>query len=205
MAEITYKTQMGTELTLRNIQSNSTFEIIKAIVPMIEDIERAEANGTSEELLENLMVSHIGETSGLVLTTDLAGLLETELDPDEVDDDEDEFDELCPECQLRRDIDCINEAFDNLEGELDQFISVLDEMLPEDLLDIMGVFSERVKLLSEEYEDTHPAKKTILGIGTGVNIAVTLIHAYLANKQAEAAEAAVGPSEADIAAQADAA
>src|ERR1039457_3897858 len=176
MAEITYKTQMGTELTLRNIQSNSTFEIIKAIVPMIEDIERAEANGTVDALLENLMVSRIGDGGGLVLTADLAGLLETELDPDEVDDDDDdEFDELCPECQLRRDIDCINEAFDNLEGELDRFISVLDEMLPEDLLDIMSVFSERVKLLSEEYENTHPAKKTILGIGTGVNIAVTLI------------------------------
>jgi hypothetical protein len=171
MAEVTYKTKMGTEITLRNIQSNSTFEIIKAIVPMIEDIERAEANGTAEALLESLLVSRIGETGGVVITTDLPGLLETELDPDEDDDDEDEFDELCPECQLRRDIDCINEAFDNLEGELDQFISVLDEMLPEDLLDIMGVFSERVKLLSEEYENTHPAKKTILGIAEAAEAA----------------------------------
>ena len=194
MAEVTYKTKMGTEITLRNIQSNSTFEIIKAVVPMIEDIERAEANGTAEELLESLLVSRIGETGGVVITTDLPGLLETELDPyeddDDDDDDEDEFDELCPACQLRRDLDCVNESFDQLENELDQFISVLDEIQPEDLLDIMGVFSERVKLLSDEYDNTHPAKQTILGIGTGVNVAVTLISAYLANKQAEAAAAA---------------
>ena len=191
MAEVTYKTKMGTEITLRNIQSNSTFEIIKAVVPMIEDIERAEANGTAGELLDSLLVSRIGETGGVVITTDLPGLLETELDPyeDDDDDDEDEFDELCPACQLQRDLDCVNESFDQLENELDQFISVLDEMQPEDLLDIMGVFSERVKLLSDEYDNTHPAKQTILGIGTGVNVAVTLISAYLANKQAEAAAA----------------
>jgi hypothetical protein len=184
MAEVTYKTQMGTEITLRNIQSNSTFEIIKAAVPMIEAIELAEANGTADELFKDVMVANIGESGGLVITTDLAGFLEQPIAPDDDDD------ELCPECQLERNLDCINESFDCLEGELDQFIKVLDGLNPDDVLDIMGVFSKRVKLLSDEYDNTHPAKQTIFGIGAGVSIAVNLISTYLLSKQAEAEAAA---------------
>ena len=183
MAEVTYKTESGTEITLRNIQSNSTFEIIKAAVPLIEKIELAEANGTAEELLNTILVGNVGETGGLVLTTDLARLLENQLEPDE--DDDDDEDGICPVC-LQEAIDQITAGFDEFETNLSQFIGVLGETEPQDVLNYIGFFSDDVRRRAEAKEETDASKATIYGIGVGLSMAVMLMTAYLENR-AEAA------------------
>jgi hypothetical protein len=68
MASVTYTTEQGTQISGVGFKSESSFEILKAAVALIENVEQAEVAGTAGEILSGVMTTRCGSEGLLFLT-----------------------------------------------------------------------------------------------------------------------------------------
>lgn len=246
MAEVKYTTQLGTEIILRNVQSNSSFEILKAAVPLIEQVELAEKAGKAEELIGRGLFASVGSSARLVLAGNPIQMVEgLSAQPDDLEDDDeddlvallyegnvieviealtdqecdnddcpihgdggvldqyfaDENDELsdeqvmqmvadaleeisCPECAAEQEIKLIHDAYDDLDGLIARFVAVLEDIPMENIPQYIKFFGADVSKLAEKIDPDCSAAGSILGIGTGLKMAIDLfIHGVLAAEE----------------------
>ena len=245
MAEVKYTTQLGTEIILRNVQSNSSFEILKAAVPLIEQVELAEKAGKAEELIGRGLFASVGSSARLVLAGNPIEMAQGLSDPpDELDDDEDDLvallyegnvieviealtdqecdnddclihgdggvldqyfadenDELtdeqvmqmvadaleeisCPECAAEQEIKLIHDAYDDLDELIARFVAVLEDIPMENIPQYIKFFGADVSKLAEKIDPACSAAGSILGIGTGLKMAIDLFtHGVLAAEE----------------------
>lgn len=248
MAEVKYTTQLGTEIILRNVQSNSSFEILKAAVPLIEQVELAEKAGKAEELIGRGLFASVGSSARLVLAGNPIERVQGLSDPpDELDDDEDDEDDLvallyegnvieviealtdqecdnddcpihrnggvldqyfadendeltdeqvmqmvadaleeinCPECAAEREIKLIHDAYDDLDELIARFVAVLEDIPMENIPQYIKFFGADVSKLAEKIDPDCSAAGSILGIGTGLKMAIDLFtHGVLAAEE----------------------
>jgi hypothetical protein len=246
MAEVKYTTQLGTEIILRNVQSNSSFEILKAAVPLIEQVELAEKAGKAEELIGRGLFASVGSSARLVLAGNPIEMVEgLSAQPDDLEDDDeddlvallyegnvieviealtdqecdnddcpihgdsgildqyfaDENDELtdeqvmkmvadaleeisCPECAAEREIKLIHDAYDDLDELIARFVAVLEDLPMENIPQYIKFFGADVSKLAEKIDPACSAAGSILGIGTGLKMAIDLFtHGVLAAEE----------------------
>jgi len=246
MAEVKYTTQLGTEIILRNVQSNSSFEILKAAVPLIEQVELAEKAGKAEELIGRGLFASVGSSARLVLAGNPIEMVEgLSAQPDDLEDDDeddliallyegnvieviealtdqecdnddclihgdggvldqyfaDENDELtdeqvmqmvadaleeisCPECAAEQEIKLIHDAYDDLDELIARFVAVLEDIPMENIPQYIKFFGADVSKLAEKIDPACSAAGSILGIGTGLKMAIDLFtHGVLAAEE----------------------
>lgn len=68
MASTTFTTESGTQILIQNYKSESTFDLLKALIPIIESVEAGEVDGTIGDTLETGILSYVPNGAGLFLT-----------------------------------------------------------------------------------------------------------------------------------------
>jgi hypothetical protein len=86
MASITFALESGTQILIQNYKSPSTFELLKALIPVIESVEAGEIDGTIGETLETGIFSYPPNGAALLLTNNPERLL-IETDPGTASED----------------------------------------------------------------------------------------------------------------------
>ena len=175
MAEVKYTTQLGTEIILRNVQSNSSFEILKAAVPLIEQVELAEKAGKAEELIGRGLFASVGSSARLVLAGNPIEMVEgLTAQPDDLeDDDEDDLVALIDEgnvieiIEALTDQECDNDdcPIHGNDGVLDQYFAdenddLTDEQVMKMVADALEEINcpecaaeREIKLIHDAYDD----------------------------------------------------
>lgn len=132
MASVTYTTEQGTQISGVGFKSESSFEILKAAVALIESVEQAEVAGTAGDMLKGVVTTRCGSEGLLFLTNNpkdvaIGVRLNQPISAEEVAQieaaggfvipptDEDDDDEL-PQCD---DPNCICKLFDALAAGLE--------------------------------------------------------------------------------------
>lgn len=203
MASVTFTTQSGTEISGKGFKSNSSFEILKAVIGLIERVELAEEAGTAAELLNSGILMQVGYGAGILLINDpdsirIAPKCECgEFHDLESGDDEqtEQTDEAAEEAgdeildnvidiltnagiledpNLEADVQTVTQTFDYIEVVLNKFIEALPYIPKEQVMDEIEGFAIELRDFADQMGDTLPGASAY-SLGAGITIGAGLM------------------------------